>query len=240
MIRRAILLFGFFIFLTVSLFPDRLTLPLPAPDKPGGTPFDTTSHELEREVLTGLFLPETGPITSIAPLTAEWKADGTLGSGHGGDWLGKIPQNIVRAERPGCLPIGLRLLLIISQERSSIAQIQILWRSWKDGVWSGKVIPSPVWGKPAGQKDQTRVVTLLIEQGGTPVGLWGTLDSLGLRQVSLVLYEIPSRKKVSGSNPSKDSSQKILKNLPFPSPVTSPFSPTPPTPPTVQLENPSS
>jgi hypothetical protein len=233
------LLCGFFIFLTVLLFPDRLTLPLPAPDKPGGTPFDTTSHELEREVLTGLFLPETGPITSMAPLNSEWKADGTLGSGHGGDWLGGIPKHILRVEKPGYLPLGLRLLLILTPERSSIAQIQILWRSWKDGVWNGKVVPSPVWGKPAGPKDQTRVVTLLIEQGGTPVGLWGTLDSLGLRQVSLVLYEIPTSEKASDSPPSKDSAQKISTHLPFFNSVSSPLLPTPPTAPTVQLEKPS-
>ncbi|NNM66678.1 MAG: hypothetical protein HKM06_01570 [Spirochaetales bacterium] len=176
----------------------------------------------------------------MAPLTAEWKADGTLGAAHGGDWLGTIPKKIVRVEKPGYLPLGLRLLLILSPERSSIAQIQVLWRAWKDGVWSGQVVPSQIWGKPAGQKDQTRVVTLLIEQGGTPVGLWGTLDTLGLRQVSLVLYEIPPRKTSLVPQSSSGSPQKFLKNLPFPHPVSSPFSPTPPTPPEVQLENPSS
>ena len=179
-------------FLTTNAFPDELTLPLPAPDRPGGELFDTTKQDQERRVLTGFFLPAKGALTSLAPLTAGWR-NGQLLDPRGGTWLGPIPHHIVRIERPGFLPIGLRLLLVLTPERSFIAEMQILWKAWKDGTWSGQVIPGTIHGRSATAAEATRVVTLLIEQGGTPIGLWGTKDSRGVRQISLVLYEIPKK-----------------------------------------------
>ncbi|NNM53214.1 MAG: hypothetical protein HKM05_00645 [Spirochaetales bacterium] len=179
-------------FVTANAFSDELTLPLPAPDRPGGELFDTTQQNQERRVLTGFFLPAEGALTSLAPLTASWR-NGRLLDSRGGSWLGPVPRHIVRVERPGFLPLGLRLLLVLTPERSFIAEMQILWKAWKDGTWSGQVVPGAIHGRSATKSEATRVITLLIEQGGTPIGLWGTKDSRGVRQVSLVLYELPQK-----------------------------------------------
>ncbi len=182
-----------------NICADELTLPLPAPDLPGGEIFDTTRQTQERRVLTGFFLPAEGPLTSVAPLTAAWR-DGRLTDSRGGIWLGKTPRHIVRVERPGYLPLGLRLLLVLTPDRSFIAEMQILWKAWKDGAWSGKVIPGTIHGRRATEAEATRVVTLLIEQGGTPIGLWGTQDTQGVRQLSLVLYETPKNAKPTATS----------------------------------------
>lgn len=137
-------------------------------------------------VLVGFVVPQTGPLTSMAGLTATLGADGKLSASQAEAWKGSVPTRPVRVEKAGYAVAGLRVLLTVTGRTVRTRQLQVLWKSWTDGALATPAVWSKVWGQSAGDKDITKIVDLRIAAGGWASGWYGTTEGKDLAQFSLV------------------------------------------------------
>ena len=164
-----------------------MNLPLPLPGTDAGLSFSTPDETGISSILTGLLLPVMGPITAAAPLTAVMEANGSLGPAAAGRWQGKLPGRWLRVERPGCIVAGFRVLMRKSSKTVRTQQVQIFWKSWHEGAAEGPLFESRVYGSPAAEKDETKVVEIALQKGDLPTGLYGQTDGDLLAQFSLTV-----------------------------------------------------
>ena len=164
--------------------PD-LKLPLAVDGPAGAQTFEAPGPAAS--VLTGFLLPSSGPLTAWAPVFSSYGADGGLTGSQDGQWVGPRPSKWIRIVRAGSVVAGFRVLVRTAPGVVQTRQMQIFWVGWNDGAPQGKPVDSRVYGAPAGEKDQVRIVELRLPEGTVPTGLWGQVAGGSVLQTSLLV-----------------------------------------------------